>query len=236
MPVPNTFANATGTIPLSQLDNNFATAITVGNTAVQLGNTITTINNVTLPNVTITSGNITNVTVITTGNGTVSAPAHSFGSAAGSGMYLSGANAVTLTTGGANAVTIDSSQNVGIGTTSPAVKLDVNGQVNDSKGDVRSIPQNSQTGAYVLVAADNGKHISITTGGVTVPNGVFTTGQVVSIFNNSTSNQTITQATSVTLRQAGTANTGNRTLAQYGLATILCTSANNFVITGSGVS
>jgi len=55
MPVPNTFANATTSIPLSQLDNNFATAITIGNTAVQLGNTITTINNATLPNVSITS-------------------------------------------------------------------------------------------------------------------------------------------------------------------------------------
>jgi hypothetical protein len=62
MPVPNTFANATTTIPLSDLDNNFATPITIGNTAVQLGNTVTTLNNMTLANVTITSGSSTNVT------------------------------------------------------------------------------------------------------------------------------------------------------------------------------
>lgn len=55
MPVPNTFANATTSIPLSQLDTNFATPITIGNTAVQLGNTVTTLNNMTLPNVTISS-------------------------------------------------------------------------------------------------------------------------------------------------------------------------------------
>ena len=55
MPVPNIFANVTTAIPLSQLDNNFATAITMGNTAVQLGNTITTMNNMTFPNVTISS-------------------------------------------------------------------------------------------------------------------------------------------------------------------------------------
>jgi hypothetical protein len=55
MPVPNTFANATTSIPLSQLDTNFATAITLGNTAIQLGNTVTTLNNMTLPNVTISS-------------------------------------------------------------------------------------------------------------------------------------------------------------------------------------
>jgi len=67
MPVPNTFANATATIPLSQLDANFATTITLGNTAIQLGNTVSTLNNMTLANVTVTSGNVTltNVTVTT---------------------------------------------------------------------------------------------------------------------------------------------------------------------------
>ena len=102
------------------------------------------------------------------------------------------------------------------------------------------IPGNTKTAAYVLVASDAGKHINITTGGVTVPSNIFSVGDVISIYNNSGSNQTITQATNVTLRQAGTANTGDRTLAQYGLATILCvdatTDANVFVITGSGLT
>lgn len=82
MPVPNTFANATTSIPLSQLDTNFATAITLGNTAIQLGNTVTTLNNMTLANVTISGGTAngiasTNVTItsgtanaVTIGNGT----------------------------------------------------------------------------------------------------------------------------------------------------------------------
>jgi hypothetical protein len=110
------------------------------------------------------------------------------------------------------------------------------GYISDISGNVRSIPQNAQTSAYVLVASDNGKHISITTGGVTVNASVFSIGNAVTIFNNSSSNQTITQGTSVTLRQAGTANTGNRTLAQYGVATILCVASNTFVITGTGLS
>ena len=63
MPVPNTFANATTSIPLSQLDTNFSTAITLGNTAIQLGNTVTTLNNMTLANVSITSGSATNPTI-----------------------------------------------------------------------------------------------------------------------------------------------------------------------------
>jgi len=55
MTVPYTFAGATSAIPLSQLDNNFATGITFGNTSVQLGNTVTTLNNMTFANVTISS-------------------------------------------------------------------------------------------------------------------------------------------------------------------------------------
>jgi len=65
MTVPFAFANLSGNIALSKLDSNFNTPITIGNTSVQLGNTVTTLNNLTLANVTITSGtsNVTNVNV-----------------------------------------------------------------------------------------------------------------------------------------------------------------------------
>jgi hypothetical protein len=108
--------------------------------------------------------------------------------------------------------------------------------VTDSKGELRSVPQNTQTSAYVLLAADSGKYISITTGGVTIPSGVFSAGETVTIYNNSSSDQTITQGTSVTMYQVGTANTGNRTLAQRGLATVICVASNTFVITGGGLT
>lgn len=74
MPVPNTFANATATIPLSQLDANFNTAITLGNTAIQLGNTVTTLNNMTFANVTVSSGTVTagGTFTGTVANGTIS--------------------------------------------------------------------------------------------------------------------------------------------------------------------
>lgn len=55
MAVPNIFAAATGSIPLSQLDANFATPITIGNSTVTLGNSLSTIGNLTLTNVTLTS-------------------------------------------------------------------------------------------------------------------------------------------------------------------------------------
>lgn len=106
----------------------------------------------------------------------------------------------------------------------------------DSAGNVRDIPQNAKTSGYTLIISDAGKHISITTGGVTVPASVFSAGDAVSIYNNSGSNQTITQGASTTVRLAGTATTGNRTLAQYGICTVLCVASNVFVISGAGLS
>jgi len=118
-----------------------------------------------------------------------------------------------------------------------AGNITVGGSVTDSKGEVRTVPVNSQTAAYTVVAGDAGKFISITTGGVSVLTTTsFTTGQSVSIYNNSGSNQTITQGASVTIYQVGTANTGNRTLAQRGLCTLLCVGSNTYVITGGGVT
>lgn len=116
--------------------------------------------------------------------------------------------------------------------------LDGSGNIADSKGDVRSIPLNSQTSAYVVAATDNGKLISITTGGVTVNNSIMSAGMVVTIYNNSASSQTITQGTGVTLQWAGqsSSTTGNRTLGLYGMATIVFLSASSAVITGSGLT
>ena len=110
------------------------------------------------------------------------------------------------------------------------------GTVSDQIGDLRDVPINNQTSAYILAASDEGKTVSITTGGVTVNANILAAGAIVSIYNNSGSSQTITQGATVTLRQAGTANTGNRTLAQYGVCTVLCVASNTFVISGAGIS
>lgn len=99
-----------------------------------------------------------------------------------------------------------------------------------------TIPQNSQSSAYILTISDVGKHVSISTGGVTVPSGVFSAGDVVSVYNNSAFSQTITQGGSVTMYLVGTATTGNRTLAQRGVATILCVGTNTFVAMGGGLT
>ena len=136
---------------------------------------------------------------------------------------------VTLTANAIASITsVQATTSVTAGTTS-----------SDGIGNLREVPPNAKTGAYVLALTDSGKYISITTGGVTVPpssTAAFTAGQTISVYNNSSSNQTITQGAGVTMTQAGTNSTGNRTLAQYGLCTILCTATNAFVITGAGIS
>lgn len=141
---------------------------------------------------------------------------------------------ITSVTGTTNQITVTTT--TGASTVALVSSPVVSGTYTDGAGDLRSVPQNAKTSAYTLVVGDNGKYIDITTGGVTVPSGVFSAGQVVVIYNNSTSNQTITQGSSVTMYQSGTTNTGNRTLAAYGVATVLCTASNTFVITGSGLS
>jgi hypothetical protein len=112
----------------------------------------------------------------------------------------------------------------------------ISGSYIDGIGNVREVPPNSQTSSYTLQATDSGKYISITTGGVTVPPSIFSVGQTISIYNNSSSNQIITQGGGVTLRLVASTTTGNLTLAGYGVATILCVASNTFVVTGGGLS
>jgi hypothetical protein len=86
-----------------------------------------------------------------------------------------------------------------------------------------------------VVSSDKGKYITATTTVTLDSNTGFVSGDPVTIYNNSASNITVT-ATGVTLRLAGSATTGSRTIAQRGLATILCVGTNDYVIGGAGVT
>jgi len=110
------------------------------------------------------------------------------------------------------------------------------GGFTDSKGDVRKIPSVPKSSAHTLVAADSGKTIYTSTGGVTVPNSVFTAGDAITIINNSGSDQTITQGSGVTLHNSADASSGNRTLAGRGMATIWFAAAGTAYISGSGLT
>jgi hypothetical protein len=110
------------------------------------------------------------------------------------------------------------------------------GTVSDSKGNLRSIPANEQNGSYTLVAADAGKVVRQESTGVTINTSVMTQGAVVTIINHSGSDQTITQGSGFTLYNTADASTGNRTLAQRGMATIWYSAQDVGYISGAGLS
>jgi hypothetical protein len=196
--------------------------------------------------VTGTSGQFTTATAVTgiftttLSGATITGTTAQFANVTGGAAGFTTITGTTVTGTNANFVTV--SGTTVTGTTGNFVTVSgttvTGGIVNDNIGNVRNIPQNSQTASYTLVSGDAGKHV-FTTSGVTVPSGVFIVGQAVSIYNNTTGTITITQGTNVTLRQAGASGTGDRTLAQRGLATVLCVSGANgteFVIGGAGLS
>jgi hypothetical protein len=125
-----------------------------------------------------------------------------------------------------------------------AGNLTTTGAVIDSKGDTRDIPPTDRTSSmpYGLTISDTGKMVlangnTAATANVFVPNTVFFIGNTIMITNQSTSNVTITQNSGVTMFLAGNAAAvGNRTLAGKGIATIICVGANNFIISGAGLT
>ncbi len=103
----------------------------------------------------------------------------------------------------------------------------------------RSVPINAHNAAsYTLALSDAGGCVREASSGsnITVPADVFSAGDAMTIFNVSAGSITITQGSSTTLYNAADATTGNRTLAAKGIATVLCTSSNEFVISGARLS
>ena len=118
-----------------------------------------------------------------------------------------------------------------------AAGVSIAGTVSDSDGSLRSLPVNSQTSAYTLVAADAGKMIKITTGGVVCPNGEsFVAGDMITIMNESDSSQTVSTTGGSTLYWTADGTTGTRTLGARGVATIVMSGSSAFYISGSGLT
>lgn len=100
----------------------------------------------------------------------------------------------------------------------------------------RNIPRSgsAKTTSYTLATGDIGEFIEVGSGGsVTIPDATFATGDVVSIFNNTSGNITIT-CTITTAYIAGTdADKATVSLATRGVATILFLSGTVCVISGN---
>lgn len=92
----------------------------------------------------------------------------------------------------------------------------------------------TKTGSYTLATADVGKYVQVGSGGsITIPDATFAEGDVISVFNNTTGNITIT-CTITTAYIAGTdSDKASVTLATRGVATILFISGTVCVISGN---
>ena len=95
-------------------------------------------------------------------------------------------------------------------------------------------PVGTKTGSYTLATADVGKYVQVSTGGsITIPDATFAEGDIVSIFNNTSGNITIT-CTITTAYIAGTdSDKATMTLATRGTATILFISGTVCVVSGN---
>ena len=160
-------------------------------------------------NVSITGGTITGVTATFNLTGDVSG------------------NAGTVT----NGVYLTATQTL---TNKTITAMDTTSTVKDSNGTAyavgyRTRPQSLNTTA---AASDVGKHLYVgaTT---TIPSGVFVAGDYFLVVNSTSGTLTLTQGAGTTLRLGGTATTGSRTIAAYGVATVLCVGSETFYVTGN---
>lgn len=148
-----------------------------------------------------------------------------------------GGTGVTTSTG-TGSVVLSTSPSL----TTPVLGTPTSGNLSNCTADgtnavgYRNVPQSGsdKTTSYTLATSDVGKFVGVgTSGSITIPNSTFAAGDVVSIFNNTSGNITIT-CTITTAYIAGTdADKATVTLATRGVATILFISGTVCVITGN---
>lgn len=190
-------------------------------------------------------GNVVNVgfgtsSTVTITNKTISADDNTLSGIAASSFVLS--NASGNIDGSAAQKAIPSGAVVGTTDSQTLSTKTIHGDVNTLTVDgtngvgFRKVPQSGsdKTTSYTLATGDIGKFIGVGSGGsITIPDATFAAGDVVSVFNNTTGNITIT-CTITTAYIAGTdTDKASVTLATRGVATILFISGTVCVITGN---
>ncbi len=106
------------------------------------------------------------------------------------------------------------------------------------------IPQNSQSAAYTLVAADAGKHIfhpaaDTTARTWTIPDNAsvpYPVGTEVTFINQNAGGVITIAITTDTMRLAGAGTTGSRSLAANGIARVIKITPTEWIISGTGVT
>lgn len=132
--------------------------------------------------------------------------------------------ALDIQTGGATAIAVGANQSVTIS------------NLSDANGSLRNIPSAgaAKTSAYTLSLSDIGEFVTVgTSGSITVPNDVFSAGNAVSIYNDTTGNVTITCSITTAYIAGTDSDKATMTLATRGVATFLFINPSLCVATGN---
>jgi hypothetical protein len=95
-------------------------------------------------------------------------------------------------------------------------------------------PVGTKTGSYTLATSDVGEYVQVGSGGsITIPDATFAEGDVISIFNNTSGNITITCSITTAYIAGTDSDKASMTLATRGLATVLFISSTVCVVSGN---
>ena len=101
--------------------------------------------------------------------------------------------------------------------------------------DLSTVPAvGTQTGSYTLTTADTGKYVQVGSGGsITIPDATFSEGDIVSVFNNTSGDITITCSITTAYISGTDADVASATLATRGVCSIFFISGTVCVIAGA---
>ena len=211
----------TAAVTLTVSYNNASTLRTIAKVTLQVGDTWSTDGSYD------TNGNLKTVA------GTVNLATQVTGTLA----VANGGTGVTTSTG-SGSVVLSTSPSL----TTPVLGTPTSGNLSNCTADgtnnvgYRNIPQSGsdKTTSYSLATTDVGKFVGVgTSGSITVPNSTFAAGDVVSIFNNTTGNVTLTMSITTAYIAGTNTDKDTLTLATRGVATILFISGTVCVVTGN---
>jgi hypothetical protein len=151
-------------------------------------------------------------------------------SAAGTGSSLP----ITFWTSGSEKARLTTTGNLLVGTTTDV--SGVSGVISDAVGNLRNVPSvgAAKTSAYTLSISDLGEFVTVGSGGsITVPNDIFSAGNVISIYNDTTGNISINCPITTAYAAGTNTDRASLTLSTRGVATVLFVNPSLCVVTGN---
>jgi len=223
--VPNTFATATTTIPLSQLDSNFTT----------VSNSINDAN--TYSNYAADTG-VANAYIVTFSSLTTTY-------AAGLRIQFkatnanTGASTINVNGQGVKNITYANGTSLGPSTILAGAIVDImyDGTqflLLNTNGYFNIPPVGAKTSSYTLAKTDVGKYVEIGSGGsIVIPDAIFSNGDIVGLVNNTSSNATLTCSITTAYFSGLDGDRSTIYLASRGICSVIFLSGTVCIVNGA---